>query len=120
MAARLSTVRCRELLAAAIVELFRAALVGSAASGQQADPPASPELLLEEVHGAMQAALQDAAHTVAPEHQDAWVATQWEVFQEAQAAADHLLMRMHALSSRAGSPAGELEVRSSCCVAQRH
>lgn len=85
-AERLSSVRCRELLAACCVELLKASLVGSAAAAAASDGASteSPEALLDALHASLQSSLQDAAHAIAPEHHEAWAESQWEGFQEAQ------------------------------------
>ncbi|EFN56092.1 hypothetical protein CHLNCDRAFT_145622 [Chlorella variabilis] len=127
VAARLSTVRCRELLAATVSELIKAALVGSAAAAAAtapaADTPpapassssssaakATPEALLEALHATVQASLQDAAHQIAPEHQEAWGEAQWEVFQEAHSSVHRLLLGLHSQAADAGSGGGALQV----------
>ena len=85
-AERLSSVRCRELLAACCVELLKAALAGSAppASGSGSGGADTPEALLDALHASLQSSLQDAAHSIAPQHHEAWAESQWEGFQEAQ------------------------------------
>ena len=112
-AERLSTVRCRELLAACCVELVKAALVGSGGGGgdPSADPP-SPEALLDALHTSLQASLQDAAGQIAPTHQEAWAEGQWEAFMEAQGAVQALLLALHRQAAAAGSRDGALQVRA--------
>ena len=84
-AERLSSVRCRELLAACCVELLKASLVGSAPQASSGGGSTeSPEALLDALHASLQSGLQDAAHSIAPEHHEAWAESQWEGFQEAQ------------------------------------
>lgn len=119
MAARLSTVRCRELLAATCVELLKTALVGSAEGAAAATDAAegsgneqlSPETLLESLHATLQSSLQDAAHQIAPAHQEAWGEAQWEVFQEAHNAVHRLLLSLHSQAAEAGSAEGALQAR---------
>lgn len=111
-AERLSSVRCRELLAACCVELLKASLVGSAPAAMPSDGASteSPEALLDALHASLQSSLQDAAHAIAPEHHEAWAESQWEGFQEAQAAVQQLLVTLHEKSAEAGSATGALQV----------
>lgn len=127
IAARLSTVRCRELLAATCVELLKAALVGSAdpapaagvaeagsdASGASGASGGSqtPEELLDSLHATLSATLQDAAHRIAPEHHEAWAEGQWEAFQEAHNAVQRMLLGMHTQAAQGGCAGGALQVR---------
>lgn len=77
-----------------MAELLKASLVGSAeladATGTSDLPaaagtePPSPETQLESLHASLQAAQQDAAHHIHPQHQEVWAESQWEVFQAAQ------------------------------------
>ncbi|PRW45605.1 Sel1 domain-containing [Chlorella sorokiniana] len=111
-AERLSSVRCRELLAACCVELLKASLVGSvpAAAASGGGSNESPEALLDALHASLQSSLQDVAHAIAPEHQEAWTESQWEGFQEAQAAVQQLLVTLHEKSAEAGSATAALQV----------
>ena len=68
------------------------------------------------MHAALAAALQDAAHHVAPEHQEAWAVSQWDAFQVAHTAAQHLLLDLHSQAAAAGCPDGELQARGACTV----
>ncbi len=105
--------RCRELLAASSTELLKAALVGSSAAGVGGagsnDAPASPEAMLDALHATLTASLRDAAHHVAPEHQEAWTVSQWDTFQVAYAAVQRLLLELHSSAAAAGCPDGELQ-----------
>ncbi|KAI7841053.1 hypothetical protein COHA_005281 [Chlorella ohadii] len=110
-AERLSSVRSRELLAACCVELLKASLVGSApAASGGGGSSESPEALLDALHASLQSSLQDAAHAIAPEHQEAWAESQWEAFQEAQVAVQQLLVTLHDKAAEAGSKTGALQV----------
>jgi hypothetical protein len=71
----------------------------------------SPETLLESLHATLQSSLQDAAHQIAPEHQEAWGEAQWEVFQEAHTAVHRLLLSLHSQAAEAGSAEGALQAR---------
>ena len=124
IAARLSTVRCRELLAATCVELLRAALVGSAASSPAAaageaedagndaggSSGQTPEELLDSLHATLSATMQDAAHQIAPEHHEAWAEGQWDAFQEAHNAVQRMLLGLHMQAAQAGCAGGSLQV----------
>lgn len=104
--------RARELLAASVVELLKTALAGSAPAAGEPSDAAGPEAVLDSLHAQLQAAQQDAAHTVAAEHTEAWGSdAQWEAYHAAFEGVSHLLMKLHTAAAAAGSADGAVHVR---------